>query len=139
MKQKRKKESEFFMMNFNLPFCTETKMDFIQRQILLFIFFHKSYVVSDLKLAQRKILALPLASAILPVLFLLKGFIMKLWIHISLMELLLLLSLYHLSWAEKNNDLKTHFCKYLFWQQWQLNLPALCPVRDDYFGAGSVP
>jgi len=64
---------------------------------------------------------------------------MKLKIHVSQMELLLLLSLYHLSWAEKNNDLNINFYKYLFWQQWQPNLPAHCPVKYDYFEAGSVP
>lgn len=91
------------------------------------------------ELSQRKISALSLTSAILPVLPLLKEFIMKLKIHVSLMELLLLLSLYHLSWAEKNNDLNIIFYKYLFWQQWQLNLPALCTVKNDYFETGSVP
>lgn len=69
----------------------------------------KYYVLSELKVSQRKISALPLASAILPALPVLKGFIMKLNIHVSLMELLLLLSLYHLSWAEKNNVMNTNF------------------------------
>lgn len=34
-----------------------------------------------------------------------------------LMELLLLLSLCHLSWAEKSNALNINFYKYLFWQE----------------------
>lgn len=46
----------------------------------------------------------------------LKEFVKNLKIHVSLMELLFLLSLYHLSWAEKSSDLNIN--RNLFWQQW---------------------
>lgn len=83
----------------------------------LFTFFDKSYVVGELKPAQREILALPLTSAILPVLPLLKRVYYE-TLDSYFSNGVTAFVFYHLSWAEKNNDLKTHFYKYLFWQQW---------------------
>lgn len=66
----------------------------------------KKYVVSELKWSQGKISALSLPSATLPVFPLSKGFTMKLKVHVSLIEFLLILSLYNITfsgWEEQQS------------------------------------
>lgn len=137
------------MRNYNHQFGSETfpKAEFcIKTDLILVDKFPAKILCSKwseiecFKLSQRKIFALSMTSAMLCFLLHLKEFNKNPNIHDFLMELLLLLSLCHLSWAEKSDALNINFYKYLFWQQWiQLNLPSLCSVKNEYFETGSVP
>lgn len=122
----RKKSNEFSMRNYNHLFGTETfpKAEFcIKTDVILLDKFPAKILCSKwaeiecFKLSQRKIFALSMTSAMLCFLLHLNEFNKNPNIRDFLMELLLLLSLCHLSWAEKSNALNINFYKYLFWQE----------------------